>query len=73
MIEVTQRTGGWFVSAFLYALFLSCTAPLVGVVIQRADSIASKRPKDPSCPDCKLANRPLLQAQPGSGALAVAE
>ena len=73
MIEATQRAGSWSIPAFLCALFLSCTAPLVGVVIQRTEGIASKRPKDPSCPDCKPANRPFLQAQPSNGALAVAE
>lgn len=75
MIETTARAGGWFIPAFLCALFISFTAPLVGVAIKSGESVASKRPKDPSCPDCKPANRPFLHqgASVPAGALAVAE
>lgn len=74
MIETTTRTGGWFIPAFLCALFISCAAPLVGVVAAHPEAIAAKRPKDPSCPDCKPTNRPIIhRAGPSASSVAVAE
>lgn len=73
MIETTARAGGWFIPAFLFAMFISCAVPVVGVIASQPEAIAGKRPKDPSCPDCKPANRPIRVQPQSTEALAVAE
>ena len=73
MIETAARSGGWFIPAFLCAMFISCAAPVAGVIASHPETIAAKRPKGPSCPDCKPANRPFRVHQQSAEALAVAE
>ena len=73
MIETAARSGGWFIPAFLCAMFISCAAPVVGVIASQHEAIAGKRPKDPTCPDCKPANRPFRAHPQSVEALAVAE